>query len=67
MLRYLELLIVRPASSQEVTQSRVVDIMEVVMALLFTSRMPMEDKINFLFDCMDFDGRDARHDKCCQI
>jgi hypothetical protein len=31
-------------------------IMRMIMALLFMSKMPLEDKINFLFDCIDFDG-----------
>ena len=26
------------------------------MALMFTSKMPLEDKANFLFNCIDFDG-----------
>lgn len=45
---------------QEATQSKYVDMMEIIMAFLFTAKMPIEDKVNFLFDCMDFDGKAAR-------
>jgi len=42
---------------QYATNSKFVDAMEVIMALMFTSKMPLEDKVNFLFNCIDFDGK----------
>ncbi|CAM9091617.1 unnamed protein product, partial [Phaeothamnion confervicola] len=33
-----------------------IDALEVILALLFTSKMPLPEKVDFLFDCMDYDG-----------